>query len=139
MNTRRFPPPWRVDKIPGGYVVRDANGQELPYTYSRENGCRSAAGEGADERRGAPHRRQHRAAARAARKGLSVWIEFPCPTSESVGTTAGGAAGFSFSPCVPRPRLPVPDNRPFPASMLGPRRAEDPQECKEPWVDLCPR
>jgi hypothetical protein len=24
---RRFPPPWRADKIPGGYVVRDANGQ----------------------------------------------------------------------------------------------------------------
>jgi hypothetical protein len=23
---RRFPPPWRADKIPGGYVVRDANG-----------------------------------------------------------------------------------------------------------------
>jgi hypothetical protein len=21
---RRFPPPWRTDKIPGGYVVRDA-------------------------------------------------------------------------------------------------------------------
>jgi hypothetical protein len=30
MNTRRFPPPWRADKIPGGYVVRDDNGQELP-------------------------------------------------------------------------------------------------------------
>ena len=25
----RFPPPWRADKIPGGYVVRDANGQAL--------------------------------------------------------------------------------------------------------------
>jgi hypothetical protein len=33
---RRFPPPWRVDKIPGGYVVRDANGQALAYVYSRE-------------------------------------------------------------------------------------------------------
>jgi hypothetical protein len=31
---RRFPPPWRADK-PGGYVVRDANGQELAYIYSR--------------------------------------------------------------------------------------------------------
>jgi hypothetical protein len=27
MTARRFPPPWRADKIPGGYVVRDANGQ----------------------------------------------------------------------------------------------------------------
>jgi hypothetical protein len=26
---RRFPAPWRADKIPGGYVVRDANGQAL--------------------------------------------------------------------------------------------------------------
>src|SRR5262249_17768316 len=33
---RRFPPPWRADKIPGGHVVRDANGQALPY-LSREN------------------------------------------------------------------------------------------------------
>jgi hypothetical protein len=35
MTTRRFPPPWSVDKIPGGYVVRDANGQALAYVYSR--------------------------------------------------------------------------------------------------------
>ena len=32
-ESRRFPPPWRADKIPGGYVVRDANG----HIYSREN------------------------------------------------------------------------------------------------------
>jgi hypothetical protein len=24
-GSRRFPPPWRADKMPGGYVVRDAN------------------------------------------------------------------------------------------------------------------
>ena len=40
MTTRRFPPPWRADKIPGGYVVRDANGQALAYIYSRENAVR---------------------------------------------------------------------------------------------------
>jgi hypothetical protein len=34
---RRFPPPWRVDKIPGGYVVRDANGQALVRIYSRDS------------------------------------------------------------------------------------------------------
>ncbi len=34
---RRFPPPWRAEKIPGGYVVRDANGQALAYLYSRDN------------------------------------------------------------------------------------------------------
>jgi hypothetical protein len=34
-GSRRFPPPWRADSIPGGYVVRDANGQELAYVYGR--------------------------------------------------------------------------------------------------------
>jgi hypothetical protein len=37
MTNRRFPPPWRADKMPGGYVVRDANGQALVYVYSRES------------------------------------------------------------------------------------------------------
>jgi hypothetical protein len=34
---RRFPAPWRADKVPGGYVVRNANGQALAYIYSRDN------------------------------------------------------------------------------------------------------
>jgi hypothetical protein len=33
---RRFPGPWRADKIAGGYVVRDSNDQALAYIYSRE-------------------------------------------------------------------------------------------------------
>jgi hypothetical protein len=37
VNGRRVPPPWSADKIPGGYVVRDANGQALAYVYSRDN------------------------------------------------------------------------------------------------------
>jgi K+/H+ antiporter YhaU regulatory subunit KhtT len=37
MTDRRFPPPWRADKMPGGYVVRDANGQALAYIYSRDS------------------------------------------------------------------------------------------------------
>jgi len=37
MTTRRFPAPWRADKIPGGYFVRDANGQALAYIYSRDS------------------------------------------------------------------------------------------------------
>jgi hypothetical protein len=36
-SSRRFPPPWRAERIPGGYVVRDANGQALTYLYSRDN------------------------------------------------------------------------------------------------------
>ena len=35
--TTRFPAPWRADKIAGGYVVRDANGQAIAYLYSRQN------------------------------------------------------------------------------------------------------
>jgi hypothetical protein len=34
---RRFPTPWHADKLLGGYVIRDANGQALAYVYSRDN------------------------------------------------------------------------------------------------------
>ena len=34
---RRFKPPWNVERIPGGYVVKDATGQALAYVYAREN------------------------------------------------------------------------------------------------------
>ena len=37
MAERRFPPPWTVETIPGGFKVIDANGQSLAYVYSREN------------------------------------------------------------------------------------------------------
>jgi hypothetical protein len=30
-GSRRFPPPWRADKTPHGYVVRDTNGQALSF------------------------------------------------------------------------------------------------------------
>ena len=36
-RTRRFPPPWTVEQIPGGYKVKDANGQSLAYVYGRES------------------------------------------------------------------------------------------------------
>jgi hypothetical protein len=36
-SPRRFPAPWHADPIPGGYVVRDANGQALAYLYSPDN------------------------------------------------------------------------------------------------------
>ena len=35
-SPRRFPPPWRVEQIPGGFKVVDANGQSLVYVYARE-------------------------------------------------------------------------------------------------------
>jgi hypothetical protein len=39
---RRSPPPWRADRIPGGYVVRDANGQAIAYLYSRADPTEAA-------------------------------------------------------------------------------------------------
>jgi K+/H+ antiporter YhaU regulatory subunit KhtT len=36
-SPRRSPAPWHADKMPGGYVVRDANGQSLVFLYSRDN------------------------------------------------------------------------------------------------------
>jgi hypothetical protein len=36
MTTRRFPPPLTVEQIPGGYKVKDANGQSLAYVFGRE-------------------------------------------------------------------------------------------------------
>jgi hypothetical protein len=35
--SRRFPPPWHADPMPGGYAVRDANGQTLVFVYSRDS------------------------------------------------------------------------------------------------------
>ena len=37
MTERRFPPPWSVEKIAGGFKVCDASGQSLAYVYSSEN------------------------------------------------------------------------------------------------------
>ena len=32
-EARRFPPPWTIEQIPGGYKTMDANGQALAYVY----------------------------------------------------------------------------------------------------------
>jgi hypothetical protein len=34
-RSRRFPAPWRADKTPGGYAIRDAAGQAVAWVYSR--------------------------------------------------------------------------------------------------------
>jgi hypothetical protein len=37
MTSRRFPPPWQVEQISGGYKVLDSTGgQALAYVYARE-------------------------------------------------------------------------------------------------------
>jgi hypothetical protein len=43
-SPRRFPSPWRADPMPGGYVVRDANGQALAYFYCRDNATEARSG-----------------------------------------------------------------------------------------------
>jgi hypothetical protein len=45
---RRFPPPWRVDKIPAGYVVQRQRPGSRLRLLARQRG-RSPAGEGADQ------------------------------------------------------------------------------------------
>jgi hypothetical protein len=39
---RRFPAPWHADKIPGGYVIMDANKQALAYVYARVTSAEAA-------------------------------------------------------------------------------------------------
>jgi len=36
MSQRRFPHPWQVEQMPGGFKVLDAAGQALVYVYARE-------------------------------------------------------------------------------------------------------
>jgi hypothetical protein len=40
---RRFPPPWKVQPISGGFTVQDANGMVLAYLYSDNNKMTSAS------------------------------------------------------------------------------------------------
>jgi hypothetical protein len=71
-DQRRFPAPWRADKMPGGYVIRDATGQALAFLYSRDTEADARQAKGPHERRGATHRHQHGAAAGAARDGIAT-------------------------------------------------------------------
>jgi hypothetical protein len=59
MTTRRLPAPWRAEKMPGGYIVRDANGQALAYVYCRANEAEALQAKVLTGRRSAPHRYQH--------------------------------------------------------------------------------
>jgi hypothetical protein len=37
MAPRRFPPPWTVEQMPGGFCVVDAAGQRLACVYARDD------------------------------------------------------------------------------------------------------
>ena len=43
MTNRRFPPPWTIERLPGGFKFVDANGQSLAYFYARDNDHASIA------------------------------------------------------------------------------------------------
>ena len=34
---RRFPPPWTIEELDGGFKVLDTNGQTLAYVYGHAN------------------------------------------------------------------------------------------------------
>lgn len=42
MGDRRFPAPWRAERMAGGYVVRDAKGQAVAWVYAAESARLSA-------------------------------------------------------------------------------------------------
>jgi hypothetical protein len=62
-STRRFPPPWSVEQIPGGYKVLDANGQSLAYVFGRETRADADIANGAHDGRSPAHRGEYREAA----------------------------------------------------------------------------
>jgi hypothetical protein len=72
--SRRFPAPWRADKIPGGYVVRASTGQAVAWVYARETIAEAMQAKVLTKGRGAPDRHQHCAAARVAEGGRAVTI-----------------------------------------------------------------
>jgi hypothetical protein len=38
----RFPPPWRLEDVPGGYRVTDVHGRPLAYVYGVDGSARAA-------------------------------------------------------------------------------------------------
>jgi hypothetical protein len=52
MTDRRFPPPWTVERLPGGFKVIDANGQSLAYFYAPRQRSRREHRWGVDHGRG---------------------------------------------------------------------------------------
>jgi len=40
----RSPTPWRSEKVPGGYAVRDASGRVVAHVYAQAEPCEGVAG-----------------------------------------------------------------------------------------------
>jgi len=65
---RRFPPPWRVVEMPGGYAVEDATGQQLGVFYGSGAARTLRAGSGPHHGRGAAHGGEFRATSGTAER-----------------------------------------------------------------------
>ncbi len=73
--TRRFPPPWQVEQIPGGFKVLDASGQALAHLYARET----------------PHLHQPSISVAVRTSAALRWRRSSRPVSYAIGNV-----GFSF-------------------------------------------
>ena len=100
MTPRRFPPPWTVQRLPGGFKVTDANGQSLAYFYARENDndAGTAGVLTMDETLG----EQLRQAAGAARQGLEHRVASEMTTCHKCNTTCSEPLGEVQPPHAPR-------------------------------------
>jgi hypothetical protein len=50
LPARNFPPPWKVERIPGGFVVKDANDQQLAHIYADNRQIVNTRGRGEKNR-----------------------------------------------------------------------------------------
>ena len=104
MTNRRFPPPWSIECLPGGFKVVDANGQSLAYLYARENDNDEHRWR-AHHGRGAPVGEQLRQAAGTAGSDLGfgsaphffgcIGLDLDVLRSSLGGKTARGSVGTS--------------------------------------------
>ncbi len=69
---RRFPAPWQVVVLPGGYAVEDATGQRLATFYGRADPSIGPLGGRADAGRGAAHGAEFRQAAGTDQRFFAV-------------------------------------------------------------------
>ena len=74
---RRFPAPWTVEKIPGGFKVLDANGQALAYCNSRETERDAQIAKVLTEDEAKAHSGEYRQATDAVRRAEELELDFP--------------------------------------------------------------
>jgi hypothetical protein len=139
---RRFPAPWHVEPMPGGYVVRDANGRALAYLLlPRQRGLKRGRRRENDSSAIATNRRQAPVAERPKpRRQLRAAFTITPPATSAAPTSAStapkspqrarqrrhplpaGSFSEGFRTTAPQPR---------PTSSMGRR----PKPCTTPEID----